>query len=103
VSRGGVSIAGPLGRADAALTSAKDIPATPKIGAAFLRRLRFETCLVRDMAKSFHMLEGMFQLTQGAHLKFKVWFCHRGELSPTPSSMLLAAPVDTYCQIQEVM
>jgi len=60
VSGGGISIAGPLGREEASLTSAKDIPATPKIGATFLRRFRFETCLIRDMARSFHMLEGCF-------------------------------------------
>ena len=64
MSRGGISIAGPLDRADASLTSAKDIPATPKIGAAFLRRFGFETCLVRDIAKSFHMFERILQRTK---------------------------------------
>jgi len=92
-----------LGRADASLTSAKDIPATPKIGAAFLRRFGFETCLVRDMAKSFHMFERMLQRTQNAQFKYRVWLCHRRELRPKPNPILLAAPVDTYGKIQKVI
>ena len=79
MSRGGISIAGPLDRADASLTSAKDIPATPKIGAAFLRRFGFETCLVRDIAKSFHMFERIRQRTKNAH-------SHTGYSSATPEN-----------------
>lgn len=69
VSRGGMSNANPLGRANALPASAKDTPATPKIGAAFVRRVDFETCLVRDIAKSFHMFERMFQPTRNARFK----------------------------------
>jgi hypothetical protein len=78
VSRDGISNASPLGRADASPASAKDTPATPKIGAAFVRRFSFETCSVRDIAKSFHMFERMFQPTRNARFKCSVWLCRCG-------------------------
>jgi hypothetical protein len=102
-SRDGISNASPLGRADASPASAKDTPATPKIGAAFVRRFSFETCLVRDIAKSFHMFQRMFQPTRKCTLHMqRVAMSLRG-LRPKPSSMLLVAAVDPCSQTQKVM
>jgi hypothetical protein len=46
-----MSAAGPLVPADALPARAKDTPATPNIGTAFLARFRFEVCFVCDIVE----------------------------------------------------
>ena len=50
-SRDAMSAAGPLVPADALPARAKDTPATPNIGTAFLARFRFEVCFVCDIVE----------------------------------------------------
>jgi len=48
-----MSAAGPPVPADALPARAKDTPATPNIGTAFLARFRFEVCFVCDIVEFF--------------------------------------------------